>query len=142
MIDFSKVRGDLAGTSGVRIFCLGFATAYFITILVTVSLVGGLKDTCVAPDPAHPEKIELEQHGSKHPAFVCAILVWHHWGVVVVPCFILFRMFEKVGVNHGGKLVRIKSHSNGSLKFCVPFTHCTAAGNAGECPVFHNSFIP
>ena len=74
MIDFSKVRGDLAGTSGVRIFCLGFATAYFITILVTVSLVGGLKDTCVAPDPAHPEKIELEQHGSKHPAFVCAIL--------------------------------------------------------------------
>ena len=36
----------------------------------------------------------------------------------------------------------MKPHSNGPLKFCVPFTHGRAPGDADKCPVFQNSFIP
>ena len=66
-----QTLGGLSGlrTSWLQVICLGFATAYSITVLVTYIVFSGLEDTCVAHDPAHPEKQESEWHKGKKAAF-------------------------------------------------------------------------
>ena len=82
------IKGDLAAsgvrTSWGRIVCLGFGTAYFITILVTHIIFSALEDTCVADDPAHPEKNETKWHTGKKASF-CVVL----FGIIGALLFVL-----------------------------------------------------
>ena len=81
--DLSKVVSKLQGTSWGRIIWLGFATAYFITVLITHIVFSSLEDKCVADDPDHPEKFEQKWHEGKLAAFWVIL-----FGIIGAMCFV------------------------------------------------------
>ena len=81
--DLSKVVSKLQGTSWGRIIWLGFATAYFITVLLMHIVFSSLEDKCVADDPDHPEKIESQWHEGKLAVFCVTLL-----GIIGALCFV------------------------------------------------------